>query len=94
LWKVDDLATAALMGEFYRRMWAERGAVPPIEALRQAQLAVMRADPKEFKAMAARGIGKGDVKDDGRQEDDGPPPGGKVNPPVYWAAFTLSGPGR
>jgi CHAT domain-containing protein len=94
LWKVDDLATAALMGEFYRRLWAAQDPLPPIEALRQAQLAVMRADPKQFKAMAMRGIGKGEVKDPDVRPEDGPPPGGKVNPPVYWAAFTLSGLGR
>jgi hypothetical protein len=58
----------------------------------------MRADPKQFKAMAERGITKGEEK------PDVPPAGGpavvgkavvgKVNAPVYWAAFTLSGPGR
>jgi hypothetical protein len=32
LWKVDDLATAALMGEFYHQLWQQKQ--PPIEALR------------------------------------------------------------
>jgi CHAT domain-containing protein len=95
LWKVDDDATAALMGEFYRRLWAQKGSLSPLEALRQAQLAVMRADPKEFKAMAVRGVGKGEVKDPNLVPEVGRPrAGGKVNAPVYWAAFTLSGPGR
>jgi CHAT domain-containing protein len=94
LWKVDDLATAALMGEFYRRLWAEKDPLPPIEALRQAQLAVMLADPKEFKAMAMRGIGKGEVKSPDVRPDGGGLEGRKVNPPACWAAFTLSGPGR
>jgi CHAT domain-containing protein len=40
LWKVDDAATTHLMTEFYRNLW-ERG-LPKSEALRQAQLAVMR----------------------------------------------------
>jgi CHAT domain-containing protein/tetratricopeptide (TPR) repeat protein len=93
LWKVDDQATAALMGEFYRRLWATHDPLPPIEALRQAQLAVMRADPKEFKAMSVRGIGKGEVKQDVRPAD-AQATGGRANPPLYWAAFTLSGPGR
>jgi CHAT domain-containing protein len=34
LWKADDAATAALMGEFYRQLWELNR--PPIEALRQA----------------------------------------------------------
>jgi CHAT domain-containing protein len=92
LWTVDDRATAALMGEFYRRLWDPKDPLPPVEALRQAQLAVMRADPEQFAVTAVRGIGKGDVKPDlfpevGRT-------GGNVNPPAYWAGFTLSGPGR
>src|SRR5262249_15376714 len=31
LWKVDDDATSALMGLFYRHLWAQR--MPPLEAL-------------------------------------------------------------
>src|SRR5205807_2929775 len=38
LWKVDDEATAALMTLFYRNIWEQK--LPPIEALRRAQLAV------------------------------------------------------
>src|SRR5205807_6863733 len=38
LWKVDDQATAALMTLFYRHLWQEK--LPPLEALRQAQLAL------------------------------------------------------
>jgi CHAT domain-containing protein len=93
LWKVNDDATAALMGEFYRRLWDPKNPLPPIEALRQAQLAVMRADPKQFGAMAGRGIGKGGEVP-ALLPEAGRPAGGKVNPPGYWAAFTLSGPGR
>ena len=36
LWKIDDLATANLMGEFYKAM--EQQAMPPAAALRQAQI--------------------------------------------------------
>jgi CHAT domain-containing protein len=92
LWKVDDKATAALMGEFYRQLWTEK--VTPIEALRQAQLAVMRADPKDFEAIALRGVGKGEKKKDVPLEDGRQAAPRKVNPPACWAAFTLSGPGR
>jgi CHAT domain-containing protein len=95
LWKVNDAATAALMGEFYRRLWDEKNPLPPLEALRQAQLSVMRARPEHFGAMAARAPGKGDVKDPSVTPEAGrPTAGGTRNPPAYWAAFTLSGPGR
>jgi CHAT domain-containing protein/tetratricopeptide (TPR) repeat protein len=94
LWKVDDEATGALMGEFYRHLWDEKNPLPPVEALRRAQLAVMRADPKDFKAMATRGPGKGDKKDPNIVPEIGRPMArGKTNPPSRWAAFTLSGPG-
>jgi CHAT domain-containing protein/Tfp pilus assembly protein PilF len=43
LWSVDDRATAVLMEQFYRGLLV--GALPPAEALRQAQLALWR-DPE------------------------------------------------
>ncbi|HBN75150.1 MAG TPA: hypothetical protein DD473_04900, partial [Planctomycetaceae bacterium] len=42
LWSVDDAATAALMKLFYTKLWNEK--LPPIEAIRQAQLEIYR-DP-------------------------------------------------
>ncbi len=42
LWKVDDFATAKLMGHFYRAM--KRGRMTPAQALRQAQLALWKED--------------------------------------------------
>lgn len=92
LWKVNDQATAALMGEFYRQLWDLKQ--PPIEALRQAQLAVYRANPKDFKALALRGVGKGDIKDPDIPVVGPPLTDGKTNPPALWAAFSLSGIGR
>src|SRR5262249_5833839 len=50
LWSVSDPATSVLMEEFYRRLWS-RKKVSKLEALRQAQLFVLR-NPK---AVAARG---------------------------------------
>jgi CHAT domain-containing protein len=41
LWKVDDRATAELMGHFYRELFAERGK-RPAQALRAAQLEMWR----------------------------------------------------
>ena len=48
LWKVDDRATERLMTSFYRHLWQER--LPPLQALRQAQLEILRsgvADPDD-----------------------------------------------
>jgi CHAT domain-containing protein len=46
LWEVDDLATGRLMESFYRRMKAgER----PAEALRQAKLEMLRAEPAAWR---------------------------------------------
>ena len=93
LWKVPDAATAALMGQFYKALWDDK--LPPVLALQKAQLAVYRADPKQFQEMALRGIGLGD-KDFDRAKilKAAPVRAGGKNPPVLWAAFTLSGPGR
>jgi CHAT domain-containing protein len=92
-WKVHDAATAALMGEFYRALWEEN--LPPILALQKAQRAVYRADPKQFREMALRGFGAGDKDLDAARVVEAAPvqPGGR-NPPVLWAAFSLSGAGR
>jgi CHAT domain-containing protein len=93
LWKVDDTATAALMGEFYRQLWEEKR--PPIEALRRAQLALYRAEPKQFREMAARGLGSGSKELKGLPVLRTDPKDTKAgNRPALWAAFTLSGLGR
>jgi CHAT domain-containing protein len=91
LWKVEDEATAALMGLFYRNLWEKKRA--PLEALRQAQLALYyhpelvaglaRGEPRAFErvqlpAKAGRPAG----------------PGARRAPVRQWAAFVLSGSGR
>jgi CHAT domain-containing protein len=91
LWQVDDEATAALMQLFYRNLWQQKQ--PPLEGLRQAQLAVYlhpelvaglaRGERAAFErvqlpAKAGRSAG----------------PGLRRAPVRQWAAFTFSGPGR
>jgi CHAT domain-containing protein len=94
LWKVDDQATAALMALFYDRFW--RQGKPPIEALREAQLALYRQPELAGKLAAARGTPEFDKLVQRPQ----PTPGsnGSARPhhaPVrQWAAFVLSGLGR
>jgi CHAT domain-containing protein len=87
LWKVDDEVTAALMGLFYHNLWQEK--LPPIEALRQAQLTIYR-DPKRIPALA-RERGPDFTK---AARLPAPPAGGARAHPRLWAGFVLSGPGR
>jgi CHAT domain-containing protein len=94
LWKVDDEATAALMALFYDRLW--RQGKPPIEALREAQLALYHQPELVGQLAAARGTPDFDKLV--QRPDPGP---GSENPstarhaPVrHWAAFVLSGLGR
>jgi CHAT domain-containing protein/tetratricopeptide (TPR) repeat protein len=95
LWKVDDAATSVLMEQFYTNLWVKK--LPRLEALRQAQLAVLN-DPglmtkRRAELAKERGIGETAVK---------LPEGGRIPPldardarsdPALWAAFVLSGNG-
>jgi CHAT domain-containing protein len=74
LWKVNDDAARSLMIEMYENMWGEK-KMSKLEALRQAQLSMLREGVK-------RGL---DFK------DDQPPNRDHRLPPYYWAAFVLSG---
>lgn len=108
LWKVDDDATDLLMELFYRNLWEER--MPPLEALRQAQLAVYR-HPERIEQAASRGRPSGSTASASPVASGptrGPAPGGPVELPGgmrarsrvvhaatrQWAAFVLSGAGR
>jgi CHAT domain-containing protein len=79
LWSVDDRATQALMAEFYREAWNEKSVVSKAEALRRAQIALLKGTIADGKL---RGLGKKGEK---------LPKGETRLPPLYWAAFVLSG---
>lgn len=87
LWKVPDAATAALMARFYENLWTKN--LPPIEALRQAQLSLYR-NPANIPAWAKEWTREFKVVKDHaiKPNNDG------TAHPRDWAAFTLSGPGR
>jgi CHAT domain-containing protein len=89
LWKVDDEATAALMGRFYHHLWADRQG--PLAALRQAQLDVYH-NPGRIREWARREF---DVTEAPLRK----PAAGAARPgdrarTAQWAAFVLSGVNR
>jgi CHAT domain-containing protein/Tfp pilus assembly protein PilF len=101
LWQVDDEATAALMNLFYARLWHpdEAKRLPPLQALRQAQLALYRQP--ELIPQFARGEVRGPKPDKVVKIEDYAPPkaeevkaGERKAHPRQWAAFVLSGDGR
>lgn len=90
LWKVPDRSTAALMAVFYRNLWDKD--LPPIEALRQAQLEIYR-NPERIPELAMGFRGKFEEVPGTGETAVKPGPDGKAHPRL-WAAFSLSGPGR
>ena len=89
LWRVDDTATAELMHGFYRHLWEAVPPRPPIQALRAAQLAMLRG------LHPGSGVGR----DVALRPVPAPPPPAVVrpagsDPPTrthLWAAFVVSG---
>ncbi len=86
LWYVSDRGTLALMNEFYRQL---RVAATKSEALRQAQLALLRGQVRiegnELRGSGARGgtvFLPPDIAANGRE---------LLSHPYYWAAFTVIG---
>ena len=72
---VDDKATQALMGDFYKAAWDTGKIISRAEALRSAQLSMLKEGLR-------RGVGKKGEK---------LPAGETRLPPGYWAGFILSG---
>jgi CHAT domain-containing protein len=98
LWNVNDDATAALMAEFYRHLWHKN--LPPIEALRQAQLTIYRHRVRELAGDRAppntsltQPVNPGSAAP-GANAPGSPKTAAGKSPPKWWAAFVLSGAGR
>jgi CHAT domain-containing protein len=80
LWQIGDEPTRALMARFYENLW--RRGRPPSEALREAQLAMLREGHNLLRDARRRGL---EPLEEGPAGD----PSGRL-PPFYWAAFVLS----
>jgi CHAT domain-containing protein/tetratricopeptide (TPR) repeat protein len=100
LWQVGDASTPALMTLFYHYLWDKE--LPPLEALRRAQL-YLYYHPEQIPALAQERGPKRDVM--AKVPDEPKPPAGEK--PVgqserakgraavkQWAGFLLSGTGR
>jgi CHAT domain-containing protein len=93
LWPVDDASTASLMAHFYRNL----ANMSKVEALRQAQLRLIRGDV-ESDLFAKRGVG-GTTKLGAVSASEGPKnsAGSQLEPlshPYFWAPFILVGDGK
>jgi CHAT domain-containing protein/tetratricopeptide (TPR) repeat protein len=78
LWKVDDKATLALMSRFYTFLW--RDGLDPMQALRAAQLELMRG---EIEPAESRALGTPEASQAARS--------GRRTHPRLWAAWVISG---
>jgi CHAT domain-containing protein/tetratricopeptide (TPR) repeat protein len=83
LWKVDDLATQALMTRFHRNLWEKR--MGKLEALREAQLWLLEDGWKHPELKLRGGLIRPDVKPEVKLKE------GDAVSPFFWAAFVLSG---
>ncbi|HEV3257849.1 MAG TPA: CHAT domain-containing tetratricopeptide repeat protein, partial [Gemmataceae bacterium] len=104
LWQVPDVPTLVLMEEFYKRLWDKDKPVPAMQALRQAQLEVLRHPERVLKRaeelrteLAKRGLKPGELGRRGFAKVLGKlPEGGRIeerrrSPALWWAAFVCSG---
>jgi CHAT domain-containing protein len=95
LWPVVDVSTKELMQTFYRLRESQPG-LPKVEALRQAQLALLRGHgpPEASKRPESRaGVMVADASSEpgGALPRFSPDPGAPYAHPAFWAPFVLMG---
>ncbi len=81
LWAVRDRATRVLMAELYKNLWEKN--LPKLDALRQAQLTMI----KDYRLFMA----KRSASQAGSQNQAPASSEPEELPPLFWAAFVLSG---
>jgi len=96
LWKVDDSSTAHLMSSFYRNL----KTMSKVDALRQAQLALIRGEGRSD-LLARRGVGGigklGETPSSGLPAPSSQlhaPSSVSTSHPYFWAPFILVGDGK
>jgi CHAT domain-containing protein/tetratricopeptide (TPR) repeat protein len=102
LWNVSDPATSVLMEVFYHNLWVKK--LPRLEALRQAQLAVLKEPSRVHKRrqelavlLRKKGLGKQMLAARGIEEDSeaavkpAAAAKGQRSPVAWWAPWVLSG---
>jgi CHAT domain-containing protein len=105
LWNVNDAATSVLMQEFYQQLWKHKKT--PIEALRLAQLAVLKnpqrvqRQAKKLKPLLVKmGVKREELLARGFEDEAEvgkvpARPAAERSPVAWWAAWVVSGrPGR
>lgn len=85
LWPVNDRSTGELMADFYRRWTGGGGKVTKVEALRDAQLDLLRGKSTVASGTNSRGV----ISED--PDANKPPSTAGFSHPFYWAPFILMG---
>ena len=89
LWDVNDASTSRLISDFYAR-WLKDPAAGKAEALRHAQLALLKSEPAgEPVGEQAAGAGKSQRGFEAVEGQQAPQVG--YEHPYYWAPFVLIG---
>jgi filamentous hemagglutinin family protein len=83
LWEVDDAATLGLMTKFYQQLQV---TTTKAEALRQAQLAMIRGEVRLENGNLVTANGQIPLTEELKELGDL-----RVNHPYYWSAFTMVG---
>jgi CHAT domain-containing protein/tetratricopeptide (TPR) repeat protein len=89
LWKVPDEETKALMGVFYANLWQRK--LSPLQSLRQAQLTMLRNDDSQAGRLRAPDFSQTTALPTSVAVEKPAAARQARLPPVYWAAFVLSG---
>jgi CHAT domain-containing protein/Tfp pilus assembly protein PilF len=89
LWPVNDRSTGELMADFYRRWTEGGGKVTKVEALRAAQLDLLRGKSILASGASTNASSRGVISED--PDSNKPASAAGFAHPFYWAPFVLMG---